>query len=473
MKNNFLSIVLLTTLFGVHSGAQANVEQTIKFVRSNNIQFGHFIFFDAFGKVKELIFPRAYLEGALKNGVFFDGSSVPGYSVINQSDLCLKADLQHIYISPWKTENSLSAYFVTSIFDFDGTPYKRSPRTILEKVTKRAKEMGYECLCGIELEFFLFKPDKDGNLIPCDGDIYCDAGTNPQMNAFKEGLLYALTHIGLQPEKVHHEVAGGQYEIVLEHVDAITMADRLLLAKHFIKMFARQHGFVASFMPKPIAGINGSGMHVHVSLKSENGNAFYDKTGPVFLSKIAQSFISNLLKRIPEINILLNTEVNSFKRLIPGYEAPVYLCCGEKNRSAAIRIPEVLQGSLEKTNGAAVRFELRSPDSECNPYLAFAALFQAGLDGIEEQVHAVPLIKENLYHADKDVLKQKGICVIPENLEKSIVLFEQSDFAKNLLGADLHAKFCEVKKNEWRSYLEQENHDPLVITKWEKHRGIC
>ena len=451
---------------------QTDVDRTIKFVRSNNIQFGHFIFFDAFGKIKELVFPRTYLEEALQKGVFFDGSSVPGYSIINQSDLCLKADLQHVYISPWKTENSLSAYFISSIFDFDETPYKCSPRTILERVTKRAKDMGYECLCGIELEFFLFKQNRDGNLIPSDNEIYCDSGTNPEMNAFKEGLLYALTHIGLQPEKIHHEVAGGQYEIVLGYTDAVTMADRLLLAKHFIRMFARQNGLIASFMPKPIAGVNGSGMHIHVSLKKETGNAFYDKKGPAFLSKEAQSFISNLLKRIPEINILLNSEVNSSKRLIPGFEAPVYLCCGEKNRSAAIRIPEVSQSILEKTNGAAVRFELRSPDAECNPYLAFAGLFQAGLDGIEQQTSAVPLIKENLYHVDKNILKEQGICTIPESLEDAFTLFKESTFAKDLLGEALHTKFYQTKQSEWKAYIQQEKHDLFTITTWEKQRGI-
>ena len=310
-------------------------------------------------------------------------------------------------------------------------------------------------------------------MIPCDTDGYCQIENNAQKKAFKEMLLYALMQSGIDPEKIHHEVALGQMEVVLAYNTPMVMAEKLLLAKHVITVFAEQNGYIATFMPKPIYGVNGTGMHIHASMKKDGLNAFYDAGKPCYLSDDARSFMSGLLKRVPEINILFNAEVNSYKRLVPGYEAPIYLCCGEKNRSAAIRIPEVCRETLEATKGAPVRIELRWGDPECNPYLAFAALFKAGIEGIKEKEAHAELVKENLYHVSKEYLEERNIKTIPESLEKGIELFETSEFAQELLGKKLHKSYCDLKKAEWEDFMKDtKRYDPFIISEWEIDKGI-
>ncbi|MCF7900196.1 glutamine synthetase family protein [Candidatus Babeliales bacterium] len=479
MKKYFLSLALLlcsaASLPIKAIECESKIEQILQNLRSYNVQFVDITFCDPLGKLYEVTIPIGKLETALKNDMFFDGSSIKGYSDISASDLRLRIDIDSLSFSPWKAGQTSSVRFFCDIYDTDGTPYKKDPRHILKTVLQEAKDYGFDCFCGVELEFFLFKKDASNktNLLPCDNDGYCQIETCAQKKAFKEMLLYALMQSGVDPEKIHHEVAIGQMEVVLSYNDPLVMAEKLLLAKHVITMFSEQNDYIATFMPKPITGANGTGMHIHASMKKNGINAFYDKTKHCFLSDDARCFISGLLKRVPEINILFNAEVNSYKRLVPGYEAPLYLCCGEKNRSAAIRIPEVCRENLETTQGAPVRIELRWGDAECNPYLAFAALFKAGIEGIKNKEPHVGFVTENLYHVDKNYLTERGIQTIPESLEEGIALFECSDFAKDLLGKTFHESYTTIKKNEWSDFLKNTKHyDPFIISGWEMKRGI-
>jgi len=480
MKKIFLSLMLLlcssATLLSIAGALESKADRALRNIKAHNIQFIDVTFCDPLGKLYEVTIPAHKLETALKSDMFFDGSSIRGYSEIAESDLRLKIDTESLSFSPWKAGELSSARFFCDICDTDGTPYKKDPRYILKKTMDEAKELGYECFCGVELEFFLFKKNvgsKNG-LIPCDTDGYCQIETSAQKKAFKEMLLYALMQSGIDPEKIHHEVALGQMEVVLTYNNPMIMAEKLLLAKHVITMFAEQNGYIATFMPKPITGVNGTGMHIHASMKKDGINAFYDADKHCYLSDDARYFISGLLKRVPEMNILFNPEVNSYKRLVAGYEAPIYLCCGEKNRSAAIRIPEICRENLEASNGAAVRIELRWGDAECNPYLAFAALFKAGIEGIKNKETHVKFVKENLYHVSKDYLTEHEIKTIPESLEAAIKYFETSDFAKDLLGELLHKSYIEIKKSEWDDFLKNtKGYDPFVVSKWEIEKGIA
>lgn len=476
MKKLFSIILLLCSVVVIKGETEIKLEaprdKVLRNARSHGIQFVDFTWSDITGALKEITLPIERFESALKNDIFFDGSSVKGFSQIAESDLRLRADLDTFSISPLKSEMFISGRLFCDVLDTDGTPYKNYPRNCLKQVLQQAKQQGYSCLCGAELEFFLFKKEQE-TYIPVDELGYCSIQTDVAMKAFTQALLYALNYLGVNPEKVHHEVAGGQFEVVLQCTDPLTLADRILLAKHMITMMAHQQGLTACFMPKPIVGVNGSGMHIHASMQKDGKNAFYEKDAECNLSKTARSFITGLLDRVPEMNVLFNAEINSSKRLVPGYEAPVFLCSGDKNRSAAIRIPEVTREALEATDGAAVRIELRWPDPSCNPYLALAGLFAAGLEGIEQEKAATPLVNKNLYHVTQEELEALHVVTIPTSLQEAVSLFEKSEFAQNLLGADLHARYAALKKDECAKY-QQENSDATVfeITQWELARGM-
>lgn len=468
MKKIFLSLALLISSI---SFVSAENEPTKPL---NNIASVDVTFSDILGGLKEITIPINKLDSALENDMFFDGSSILGYSEISESDLRLKIDPTTFSLSPWKTDNRSSVRVFCDICDTDGSSYKNDPRAILKKTLKEAEELGYSCFCGIELEFFLFKKDIENNcIVPSDTDGYCQVETDVSKKLFKEKLLNTLLEANIDVEKIHHEVACGQLEVVLAYKDPLVMAEKLLLTKLITTMCAQENGYIATFMPKPIAGVNGTGMHIHASMKKDGKNAFFDLEKQCYLSDDARHFVSGLLKRVPEINILFNSEVNSYKRLVPGYEAPIYLCCGEKNRSAAIRIPEVTREMLEKNNGAAVRIELRWGDPECNPYLAFASLFKAGIEGIKNQESHLPFIKENLYHVEQSFLDEYSITTIPESLEHALALFEESSFAKELLGESLHSNYIATKKSEWQNFLtETIEYDPFIISLWEIEKGF-
>lgn len=475
MKRSIFSLLLLLSCsYGANADKlppqlqESSIDRTLRNVRSHGVQFVNVTWSDILGKMKEITIPVHKLESALKNDMFFDGSSITGFTEIFESDLRLKIDTDSFSLSPWRSEGTSSSRFFCDVFDTDGNPYRNDPRSLLKKVITEAAENGYECLCGAEIEFFLFKKEGD-KYLPADSGVYCGAEENAEMKFFKEALLYALVYLGVSPEKIHHEVAGGQLEVVLECCDPLTLADRIQLTKLAIKMFARQHGFIATFMPKPVEGENGTGMHIHASLKQDGNNAFFDYTKECYLSDAARSFITGILKHVPEINVLFNAEVNSSKRLVPGYEAPIFLCCGDKNRSAAIRVPEVTRENAEEHNGSAVRIELRWPDPECNPYLALAGLFKTGIEGIINQEAATPFVNKNLYHVSLEEIKARGITILPQSLKESLDLFETSSFAKKLLGESLHASYLKQKRKEWEKYLDE---NPQGITQWELARGL-
>lgn len=471
MKKHLLPLLLLTS-FAIKGEPQLNEpfsKKVTRNLRSQNVQFVDVTWSDILGHLKEITIPVSKLESALENDMFFDGSSITGFSEISESDLRLHLDPEAISLSPWKSKGFVSARFFCDVLDTNGKPYKNDPRSLLKSVIQEADTIGYSCLCGTELEFFLFKKNND-TIIPVDNIGYCAAQEDTGMNAFKNALLYTLIHLGVDPEKIHHEVASGQFEVVLSCTDPLTLADRIQLAKHTIKMFALQNNYIATFMPKPINNINGTGMHIHASLKKDGANAFFDASKECFLSDAARSFISGLLKRVPEVNVLFNPEINSSKRLVPGYEAPVFLCSGDKNRSTAIRIPEVTKENIEKTNGSTVRCELRWPDPECNPYLALATLFKAGIEGIENKEAHVDFVNSNLYHTSKEERDAANIKTLPASLDEAITLFEASDFAKDLLGKSLHTNIIKIKRNEVAEYKEIA--DNSKITNWELARGI-
>lgn len=421
-------------------------QKALRNVRAHDISFIDVTWSDILGNLKELSLPISGLESAFENGLFFDGSSVKGFTRIFESDLRLVIDPESLSFSAWHSDGFASARFFCDVFSSDGTPHHNDPRSKLQKTMKRAADLGYDCLCGAEMEFFLFKQEQ-GRLVPFDNGGYCDAEENARVKTFKEALLYALNYQGVNPEKIHHEVAPGQLEVVLHCDNPLRLADNIQLTRHTIKMFARQHGFIATFAPKPLKGQNGSGMHIHVSLQYKGENSFYDGTKESNLSTTARSFISGLLNRAPEINILFNAVPNSNERLVKGYEAPVYLCCGDKNRSAAIRIPET-------TSPAGTRIELRWPDASCNPYLALMGLFEAGLDGIEQQLAPIKLINKNLYHVPLEEIEAAGINALPETFGKALELFETSEYAQKLLGKSLHSNYLAAKKDAWKKYTE-------------------
>lgn len=465
MRQKLAACYLALSLLALPLNAKILNSETM---RKHNIHFVDATWSDLYGKLKEITLPISKLDGALENNLFFDGSSIEGFTKIFESDLRLKLDEQSFWFDPESTEPFRSVRVFCDVLDTEGKPYSNDPRSCLKRVMYVASEQGYECVCGTEIEFFLFK-EIDGQIVPVDRNGYCGIEEDTTLKLFKEELLDDLIKREVSPEKVHHEVAGGQFEIVLEHSDPLKLADRIQLTKHRIKLLSQKFGFKATFMPKPILGANGTGMHIHVSLRSKGRNAFFDIEKECYLSDEARSFISGLLKHAPGISSLLNSEVNSSKRLVPGYEAPVYLCWGDKNRSAAIRVPEVTREALTRNHGAPVRIELRWPDPECNPYLAFAAIFKAGLDGILNNTQHIAPINRNLYNDSPEQIRAAGISVLPGSLEESLDLFEKSEFAKELLSKSLHAAYLKGKRLEWSTYLQ--NSQP-GISDWEFTKGL-
>lgn len=474
MKKTFLYTLLflstfLTPVNAVINWPKGKLESKVP-TKDLNIKYVDFAFMDVLGNLKEITLPIERVEGAIEKGMFFDGSSVAGYTSINDSDLLLKADLGGTFLSPWRGNGWQTAYIFCDIHKSAEEPYPHCPRYVLKQAIERAKKSGFKTYCGIELEFHLFKKNSTGELTSSDNNIYCDAITNIEMKTFKNGLLYALEFAGIEVEKTHHEVANSQHEIVLRYGDPLLIADSLIMAKHIMQTSAEQNGYLITFMPKPIAKQNGNGMHIHFSLWDieTNKNLFYDKINPRFLSETALHFVAGNLKHLREMTLLLNSSVNSFKRLVPGYEAPVYLSWGYKNRSTAIRIPETDVQEILETDGAPMRMEFRSPDPSCNPYYAFASIIHAGLDGIENKTTVPVNAEHNLYHATQQELDTLNIKTIPHSLGESLSVYKASSFMNQILGNSLHKHLGEIQEKKWTDYSLTEKNDPLIVTDWEK-----
>ena len=421
-------------------------------------------FVDMLGMTKSVTIPTEHLEKALTSGVGFDGSSIEGFVRIYESDMIAMPDPSTFHILPWCRSETKEARIICDIYRPGGKPFEGDPRYILRKAVKEAEDLGFVFNTGPELEFFLFKT-KDGPEVivePYDVGGYFDYSPLDRSSDIRREATFTLQEVGIDVEMSHHEVAPGQHEIDFKFSDALSTADNVITYKNAIKAMALSSGLHATFMPKPIYGVNGSGMHTHQSLfyKKNGKNAFFDPDDEYNLTDTAYYFIGGQLKYCRAMSVLLAPIVNSYKRLTVGYEAPVYICWGRKNRSALIRVPEYHPG-MEK----ATRAELRFPDPSCNPYLAFAAMLKTGIDGIKRKIKPPDPVEEDVFEFDDRKLAKFYIKSLPASLGEAIAEYEKSKLMKETLGELTFNRYLEAKKKEWDEYK-------LQVTQWEVNRYL-
>lgn len=423
-------------------------EQITKLMDKEKVKYARLYFTDILGTLKGMSITRTELDEVLENGQGFDGSSIEGFVRIEESDLSARPDLSTFRIFPWEISGEKVAMMFCDVETPTGEPFMGDPRQVLRKVLKQASDMGYTCYIGPELEFFYFKQNGGPETIDAAG--YFDYGTIDLGTRVRKRAVVALESIGIQVECAHHEVAPSQHEIDLKYSDALKMADQAMIYRMVVKEVALENGIYASFMPKPLFGQNGSGMHCHQSLFKGNNNAFFSKTGEYHLSETGQQYIAGLLKHVKEFTLVTNQWVNSYKRLVPGYEAPVYISWGQRNRSSLVRIPMYRYGKEKAT-----RVELRSPDPACNPYLAFAVMIAAGLEGIKNKYSLAAPVEENIFHMNEGERRKKKIDSLPGSLEAAIDVFEGSKLMKDTLGEHIFSSLIANKKKEWDQYRIQ------------------
>ena len=421
-------------------------EQVLKMAKDNNVKFIRLWFTDILGVLKSFAITIDELETALDEGMGFDGSSIQGYARIDESDMVAKPDPKTFQLLPWRPKENAVARMFADILEPDGTPYKGDPRWVLKKNLKKAQERGYTFNVGPELEYFYFK-SPEGKPEPLDRGGYFDLIPLDYATDLRRETILALEAMGIRVEYSHHEVAPSQHEIDLRYTDALSMADNAMTYRLVVKEVALRHGVYASFMPKPIFGQNGSGMHTHQSLFKGNKNAFYDPKDEFHLSKIAKSYMAGILKHAKEISSINSQWVNSYKRLVPGYEAPVYIAWARRNRSSLVRVPMYKPGKEKAT-----RIELRCPDPACNPYLAFAVMLAAGLKGIEKGYELPPPVEEDIFEMSEKQRIERGIESLPGSLAEAIQYTEKSELVRETLGDHIFDKFIENKKIEWDHY---------------------
>jgi glutamine synthetase len=439
-------------------------QDVLKLAKEHNVQFVNLQFTDIVGTLKAVTIPVWKLEDAIDQNVWFDGSSIEGFTRIHESDMFLKLDLSTFAVIPWTVESKSGtrARIICDVFMPDGTPFEGDPRGILKRQLERAKKLGFDFNVGPELEFFLFKRAADGSILPEPHD---EAGyfdqTTDAATEIRQEMTFALQAFGIDVEALHHEVAIGQHEIDFRYCDALAGADASVTLRFALKSVAQQHGLHATFMPKPIAGINGSGMHVHQSLFTTDGkNAMFDANGTHSLSPLALSFIAGQLHHIKALNAIINPTVNSYKRLVVGYEAPVNVAWGQRNRSVLIRVPRYTPGR-EK----AVRVEIRCPDPAANPYLAFAALLAAGLDGVEKGMTAPEPVEDDLFEMSAEELHERGIGSVAGTLLEALEALKENTVIREAIGEFTFEKFYQAKRAEWDSYR-------LAVSEWELERYL-
>ncbi|MDP2931818.1 MAG: glutamine synthetase family protein [Chloroflexota bacterium] len=423
-------------------------EHVLKVAQEQDVKFVRLWFTDILGFLKSFAIPVEELEGALDDGVGFDGSSIEGFARIDESDMVAMPDPNTFCIIPWRPKEQSVARMFCDIQKPGGESFEGDPRFVLKRNLKRAADLGYIYYVGPELEYFYFKNSTGTE--PLDLAGYFDMTPLDAAVDLRRDTVLTLEQMGIAVDKSHHEVAISQHEIDMRYSDALTMADNVMTYRIVVKEIAVKHGVHATFMPKPIFGINGSGMHVHQSLFKGERNAFFDKKGRYHLSKIAQSFVAGLLKYAPEFTLVTSQWVNSYKRLVPGYEAPVYLSWARRNRSDLIRVPEYKPGSENAT-----RFEIRSPDPACTPYLCFSVLLAAGLAGIEQGLEPPEPVEENVYEMSDEKRKSLGIGVLPASLQEAIQITEHSKLVREALGEHTFNSFIQNKKIEWDKYRTQ------------------
>ena len=424
-------------------------EDIIRIVREEEIEFVRLQFTDIFGMLKNVAITASQIEKAVSNQCMFDGSSIEGFVRIDESDQYLYPDLKSFRVFPWRPSHGKVARLICDVYNTDGTPFVGDPRYVLKRVIQKANDMGYDRFnVGPEAEFFLFKTDEAG---------YFDLGPLDHGESTRREICMALEQMDFEIEASHHECAQGQHEIDFKYAEALHAADNIMTFKLAVKTLAQRNGLHATFMPKPIFGIAGSGMHTNMSLFRNGKNAFYDPDDPRGLSKEAYSFIAGLLHHVRGMAAVTNPLVNSYKRLVPGYEAPCYLAWSASNRSALIRIPA--------SRGQGTRVELRSPDPSCNPYLAFAVCLAAGLDGIEKGMTPPAEITENIYAMDTAARKAHGIESLPGSLEEALRALEADQLILDTLGEHVAANYLTGKWREWDEYRTR-------VSSWEREKYI-
>jgi glutamine synthetase len=424
-------------------------EYVLNMAKEHDVKFIRLWFTDILGMLKSFAITVEELEGALEEGMGFDGSSIQGFARIDESDMVALPDPDTFQLLPWRPkEHHAVARMFCDILRPGGEPFEGDPRYVLKGNLKRAADLGYTFYVGPELEYFYFRDSKGTE--PLDEGGYFDMTPLDTATDLRRETVLTLEEMGIGVEYSHHEVATSQHEIDMRYTDALTMADSVMTYRLVIKQIALSHGVYATFMPKPVIGINGSGMHVHQSLFSGDRNAFFDKDDKYHLSKIGKCYIAGLLKHAPEITAVANQWVNSYKRLIPGYEAPVYLSWARRNRADLIRVPEYKPG---KEN--ATRVEFRSPDPACNPYLTFSVMLAAGLEGIEKEYEVPDPVEENVYEMTEEERQRRNIGTLPGSLLEAIKLTEESEVVRKALGDHVFDAFIKNKKIEWDMYRAQ------------------
>ena len=431
----------------------------LRLVEEEDVGFIRLQFTDIYGTLKNVAITTGQLERALNNECMFDGSSIEGFSRIEESDMYLRPDLNTFTIFPWRPQQGKVARFICDIYRPDGTAYESDPRQVLENVIRETEEMGYQFVVGPEFEFFLFHQDDDGTPTTTTHEKagYFDLGPLDLGENARRDMVLTLEDMGIEIEASHHEMAPAQHEIDLKYEEALETADNMVTFRMVVKTIAKRHGLHATFMPKPKYGINGSGMHLNMSLSRDGENIFSDENDEHGLSQEAYYFIGGLMKHIKAITFITNPLVNSYKRLVPGYEAPTYIAWSANNRTPLIRIPE--------SRRSGKRIELRSPDASANPYLALAVCLAAGMEGIREKILPPKEISQNIFELNEEEKKALGIECLPGSLMEAVEEFEKDAFIQKVLGEELSQKFIKAKKSEYDRYRSQ-------VSEWEMNEYL-
>lgn len=435
-------------------------EEILQIVQEEEIEFIRMQFVDIFGQLKNVSITASQIQKALNNQIMFDGSSIEGFTRIDESDQYLYPDLRSFAIFPWRLSQGKVARLICDVYNTDGTPFIGDPRGVLRRVTQKSKQMGFDTFnIGPELEFFLFETDEEGRATTRTKDqaSYFDLGPLDQGESTRREICRMLEEMDFEIEASHHESAAGQHEIDFKYVNAMDGADKIMTLKLAVKSIAQKNGLHATFMPKPLFGVAGSGMHINMSLFRNGINLFYDPADPRGLSQTAYSFIAGLLEHAKGFTALTNPLVNSYKRLVSGYEAPCYKAWSASNRSALIRIPA--------SQGSTTRLELRSPDPSCNPYLAVAACLAAGLDGIERGLTPPPEIPGNIYEMDAATRSSFGIESLPRTLEEALEELQKDALIMDVLGEHVAAHYIKGKHREWEEYQTR-------VSNWELEKYL-
>ena len=431
-------------------------EDIKRIIKEQDIRFITLQFTDIFGQPKNIAITPSQIDKALDNECMFDGSSIEGFARIEESDQYLRPDLNSFAIIPWSQEQGKVARLICDIYDTEGKPFMGDPRYILRRMLNAAEQEGYSFNVGPECEFFLFHTDENGNPTThtLDEAGYFDLGTVDHGEAVRREICLALEEMGFEIEASHHEAAVGQHEIDFKYADAMTAADNIVTFKYAVKSLAQKNNLYASFMPKPVYDIAGSGMHVNMSLYDiKNGkNVFVDEADELGLSRIAYNFIAGIMKHINGMTAITNPLVNSYKRLVPGYEAPCYIAWSARNRSPLIRVPAARR--------QATRIELRSPDPSANPYLALAVCLAAGLEGIKQGLMPPPSVDANIYELSEQECEEKGIKSLPSSLHNAITMMQSDSLVTEVLGSHITGRYIDAKLSEWDDYRQR-------VTKWE------